>query len=289
MSAEEKLLSIHKYGLYTTFTPEQISSTYLLLINYLRSNINSIDSIKYYDLLELQFYLSLLSNKDHEAKTCLDRIMDKFGDGDSQRTAILKATYLEATAGEKVAIEYLSKRKSDELVCLKKRIALGKSKATKQDYIKSLIGYLNVSPLDTEVWFELSETYVDIGHYEKAVFALQEILLVFPFAYNIFARIGELENIIYKKNGDLEKLESSLKHFLRSIELSSNFIRGWSGILITTGEFKKLNNQKPLKNVKIDYESLFKLSNSRLQKIISTKGTNKEDLFAGERIISTFT
>lgn len=287
MSVQEKLLTIHRLGIYATFSPEQISSTYLLLVNYLRNNINSIPSIQYYDLLELEFYLSLLSNKDNEAKTCLDRIVDKFGDQDSQRTAVLKATYLEATVDPKTAIEYLSKRKQDELLCLKKRVSLSKKITSPGDYIKALTGYLNINPLDTEVWSELAETYYDVGHFDKAVFALQEVLLSLPFAYNIFARIGEVEHAIYKRDGDVNALVSSIKHFLRSVELSANFVRGWSGVYITSKELKDLDVKK-LKNIKIDYENLNGLSKDRLKDIIETSGSNAEELQAAEQILSTY-
>lgn len=287
MSVEEKLLSIHRLGLYATFNPEQISSTYLLLVNYLRNNINKIESIKYYDLLELQFYLSLLSNKDSEAKTCLDRIIDKFGDQDSQRTAVLKATFLESTIDNKNAIDYLNKRNSNELTCLKKRVALSKKITSTPDYIKALNGYLNLSPLDTEVWLELSDIYYEIGHFEKSIFALQDILLIIPFAYNIFAKIGNIEFAIFKRDGDVDSLVSSLKHFLRSVELSSNFIRGWSGIYLISKEFNQLDSKK-LKNVKIDYVELNKLSKNRLKEIIETNGSNAQDLKAAEQLLRDF-
>lgn len=287
MSVEAKLLKIHKLGLYTQFTPEQLESTYMLLINYLQFNIASISSIKYYDLLELHFYVSLLSNKDNEAKTALDRIIDKFGDQDSQRTAILKATYLEATMDSKTAIEYLSRRKQSELLSLKKKVALSKKITISNDYINVLIDYLKINPLDTEVLSELAETYYSIGHFDKAIFTLQEILLVVPFAYNVFARIGEIEHAIFKRDNEVDSLVSSIKHFLRSVELSANYVRSWSGIYITSNEFNKLEPKK-LKNVKVEYEKLKKLSGKKLKEIINTKGTNSEDIKAAEKILSTF-
>lgn len=287
MSVENKLLDIHRLGIYATFTPEQISSTYALLVNYLNFNITSIPSIKYYDLLELQFYLSLLSNRDVEAKTCLDRIIDKFGDRDSQRAAVLKATYLEATLDTKTSIDYLSKRTKNELLCLKKRVALSKRTTSQADYIKALNGFLNISPLDPEVWYELAETYYEVGHYEKAVYALQEILLILPFAYNIFARIGEIEHVIFKRDGDVESLVSSLKHFLRSVELSANYIRGWSGVYITSKELNELDVKK-LKNVKINHTRLREVSAKKLKDIIETKGSNSDDLKLAEKILTTF-
>lgn len=287
MSVEDKLLNIHRLGLYATFTPGQVSSTYALLVNYLNYNLNSISSIKYYDLLELQFYLSLLSNRDVEAKTCLDRIIDKFGDQDSQRTAILKATYLEATLDTKTAIDYLSKRTKNELLCLKKRVALSKRTTSQADYIKALNGYLNITPLDTEVWYELAETYYEIGHYEKAVYALQEILIILPFAYNIFARVGEIEHAIFKRDGDVETLVSSIKHFLRSVELSANYVRGWSGVYITSKELSGLDAKK-LKGAKINHTKLREVSATKLKDIITTKGSNSDDLKAAQQIIATF-
>lgn len=51
--------------------------------------------------------------------------------------------------------------------------------------IQSLNQVLDTCPTDAEAWSELSDLYVSQGMYQQAIFALEEVLLVTPNAWNV--------------------------------------------------------------------------------------------------------
>jgi ER membrane protein complex subunit 2 len=48
---------------------------------------------------------------------------------------------------------------------------------------------VEVSPTDAEAWAELSDLYVSQGMYPQAIFALEEVLLITPNAWNVGATL----------------------------------------------------------------------------------------------------
>jgi len=67
----------------------------------------------------------------------------------------------------------------------KRRIALLKSLDKIPEAIIALNQFLDSSPTDAEAWAELSDLYVSQGLYQQAIFALEEVLLVTPYAWNV--------------------------------------------------------------------------------------------------------
>jgi len=51
--------------------------------------------------------------------------------------------------------------------------------------ITALTSLLDSSPTDAEAWAELADLYVTQGMYPQAIFALEEVLLITPFAWNV--------------------------------------------------------------------------------------------------------
>jgi ER membrane protein complex subunit 2 len=72
---------------------------------------------------------------------------------------------------------------------LKRRIALFKSLNKTTEAITALIKLVEVSPTDAEAWAELSDLYVSQGMYPQAIFALEEVLLITPNAWNVGATL----------------------------------------------------------------------------------------------------
>jgi tetratricopeptide (TPR) repeat protein len=237
----------------------------------LATSSDDLNDVAYYDIIELLFYLSLIIGKDQDARNCLALLTDKFGEDLSPRIAVLKAMLLQATKGTEQAIEHLGSRPSDELLSLKKRVALSKYTSNSDKYVDSLLGYLDIAPLDVETWSELGEVYYSQGHLDKAIWALQEILLIQPFNYYIFARIGELEHALFKRDSKRENLKASIKHFSRSVELCSNFVRGWAGLFITTKVSKD--------------EKLHALAKRQLEVIVENKRATYQDLEHASKIL----
>ena len=129
---------------------------------------------------------------------------------------------------------------------MKRRIALLRSIGKPVEAINALIKLLESSPTDAEAWAELSDLYVLLGVYKKALFALEEVLLVTPFAWNvsasvcsniqllilkIHARLGEILYMVALIDSDEVKLlQDSIARFCRSIELCDDYLRGYYGL-----------------------------------------------------------
>ena len=54
----------------------------------------------------------------------------------------------------------------------------------------ALNSLLDASPTDAEAWAELADLYVSQGLYQQGIFALEEVLLITPNAWNVSARNG---------------------------------------------------------------------------------------------------
>lgn len=67
----------------------------------------------------------------------------------------------------------------------KRRIALFKTLKKTTEAITALNQFLDSSPTDAEAWAELSDLYVSHGMYPQAIFALEEVLVITPFAWNV--------------------------------------------------------------------------------------------------------
>lgn len=53
------------------------------------------------------------------------------------------------------------------------------------DAVTSLIELLDFSPTDTEAWAELADVYVSQGLYQQGIYALEEVLVKAPNAWNV--------------------------------------------------------------------------------------------------------
>lgn len=67
----------------------------------------------------------------------------------------------------------------------KRRIALLRSLNKPTEAIAALNEFLDSSPTDAEAWAELSDLYLSQGMYQQAIFALEEVLLITPYAWNV--------------------------------------------------------------------------------------------------------
>lgn len=51
--------------------------------------------------------------------------------------------------------------------------------------ITALVSLLEFSPTDAEAWAELADLYLSQGLYGQAIYALEEVLVVTPNAWNV--------------------------------------------------------------------------------------------------------
>jgi len=136
----------------------------------------------------------------------------------------------------------------------KRRIALLRSLKNTTEAITALIQFIDSSPTDAEAWAELADLYLTQGMYQQAIFALEEVLLVTPYAWNIHARLGE---VLYmaataSESGSDKYLAESLRRFCRSIELCDDYLRGYYGLKLTSTRLLKTLPQAASRQSKSD-------------------------------------
>ena len=73
-----------------------------------------------------------------------------------------------------------------------------------KEYITELNDYLKTYQADHEAWLELCEAYLNEAEYSKAVFCLEELILMYPHNHVYYQRYGDVRNgKIAKKNFNL--------------------------------------------------------------------------------------
>ncbi|KAM7203725.1 TPR repeat protein oca3 [Rhypophila sp. PSN 637] len=239
--------------------------------------------LKYENLL-----LSCLRTGDEQAAhQCLERLVTRFGD-DNERIMAFKGLLKEADAqqnGDLVRIlnEYdqILSENDTNIPITKRRISLLRSMGRVSDAASSLVQLLEFSPTDAEAWSELSDIYLSQGLYAQAIYALEEVLVLAPNAWNIHARLGEMQymaaNATGASSGSYQQyMAEALKRFARSIELCDDYLRGYYGLKLVTNKLLQDSN-KSNKQVDDDefalpdvgtIERLNSLSTAKLSEIV---------------------
>ncbi|KAK2028501.1 tetratricopeptide [Colletotrichum zoysiae] len=193
----------------------------------------------------------LRTGDSHAAHQCLERLTLRFGD-ENERIMAFKGLVKEAEAdndGElaQVLMEYetILGANATNIPVAKRRIALLKSTGKTPEAIAALNSLLDFNPTDAESWAELADLYLSQGLYSQAIFALEEVLVLTPNAWNMHARLGE---VLYmaasaSEGSSQEQLVESVKRFSRSIELCDDYLRGYYGLKLVTNKLIK----EPLK------------------------------------------
>lgn len=209
--------------------------------------------------LEQLFLVFLRTGDDKSADFCLKRLAERFGAA-NERIMGLRGLYQEATAKDGSSLEVIlqdyNKKLSENPVnvpILKRRIALLRSLNRHEEAVSALVDYLEAFPTDAEAWCELADLYQSNAMSAQAIFSLEEALLVTPNSWNLHAQLGELLYISTtaadQNNNITQNLARSVKHFLRSLELCENYIRGLYGLILTTSELIKHLKSLPKHNI----------------------------------------
>ncbi|ORY71993.1 uncharacterized protein BCR38DRAFT_454359 [Pseudomassariella vexata] len=188
--------------------------------------------------------LSCLRTGDEQsAHHCLGRLVNRFGD-DNERIMALIGLLKEADAEDNATLEVVLKEYEQilendptNIPITKRRAALLRSLGRVSDAVTALIALLDFSPTDSEAWSELADLYFSQGLYSQAIFALEEILVLQPNAWNIHARLGEMLLMAAKTSQQTDaskQLSEALKRFCRSVELCDDYLRGYYGLKLTT-------------------------------------------------------
>ncbi|KAH9910019.1 tetratricopeptide [Xylariomycetidae sp. FL2044] len=212
----------------------------------------------------------LRTGDDESAHKCLGRLVNRFGD-DNERVMALKGLLKEADAGDNATLEVILKEYDDilkenptNLPITKRRIALLRSMGRITDAIPALLALLDVSPTDAEAWSELADLYFSQGMYFQAIYALEEVLVLQPNAWNIHARLGEVLLAASKTSDSTKQTSEALKRFCRSIELCDDYLRGYCGLKLAA---KRLLEEPQQSSKQVDADGSSTPSLSTIKKL----------------------
>jgi len=182
----------------------------------------------------------------------------------------------------------------------KRRIALIKAMGRIQDAIADLVDFVDSFPSDIEAWCELSELYQMQGCSSQAIFSLEEAILIAPNAWNLHARLGELEYLAGLSSAESAEgqkhLTQAIRRFSRSIELCDDYLRGFYGLKLASDKLLQVqttakgNNTSAMTPDKL--HKLSQLATSKLEGIVKDRsrpgasGTNQSEVLAAQALLS---
>ncbi|KAM4055933.1 tetratricopeptide repeat domain-containing protein [Hirsutella rhossiliensis] len=216
----------------------------------------------------------LRAGDDTAAHECLKRLVSRFGDKD-ERIMALQGLAKEAVASsnsqlEAVLGEYeaLLEQNGANIPIHKRKVALLRSMGKTSESIVALNTLLDFNATDPEAWAELADMYLSQGLYQQAIFALEEVLVLMPNAWNIHARLGEVSLMAadHSSEGNPQKhLAESLKRYCRSIELCDDYLRGYYGLKMVTD--KLLSNEAKSKKQQGETEGFIVPEQATVEKL----------------------
>ncbi|KAL6242347.1 Inositol phosphatase SIW14 [Rhinocladiella similis] len=274
--------------------------------NFPASIFSSADSIELWNDLEQLLYACLRTGDDKSAFLCVEKLTERFGPT-NERVMALKGLYQEAVASDMTAIKKILEDYNKILMenpmnvpVLKRRIALIRSIGRPQEAITDLVEFVDSFPTDMEAWCELSDLYQTQGCSSQAIFCLEEALLITPNAWNLHARLGELEYMAGVSAPDSpegrDHLSLAVKRFSRSIELCDGYLRGFYGLklvadkLLQTSTTSRAQGSTDLTPEKL--QKLSQLATSKLEAIVRDRttrrspGVNESELAAAKDLLS---
>ncbi|AMD22994.1 HHR225Cp [Eremothecium sinecaudum] len=235
---------------YVTLPADETVQLHKELDNYLKLGDPKLSEVDFMSLCEMLFYLKVLVNDDIEAEVVYRRISDRLGEN-SPKMHVMKATLLQITEGDLKAVTYLKRLRdevlefdtdsADYLFIEKKILAIERATLSQEVYIGKMLSLLEKFPLDGELWWALASEYSSIGQFDKAAYCLEEVIVIAPFAYNVFAKLGEVLYYSATCGKKLNKvvLQEALDNCLRAVELSETCLKAWSFIAVISDKLKK--------------------------------------------------
>ncbi|KIW72429.1 hypothetical protein PV04_00624 [Phialophora macrospora] len=264
------------------------------------SMFNTADSTELWNDLEQLLYACLRTGDDESAFLCVEKLSQRFG-ATNERVMALRGLYQEATApdeaaGRKILEDYakILMENPMNVPIHKRRIALMRSLGRPQDAITDLVQFVDSFPTDMEAWCELSDLYHSQACIPQAIFCLEEALIIAPNAWNLHARLGELEylaSLSTTESADVQKhLSQAIQRFSRSIELCHDYLRGFYGLKLAADKLLRTNTtSKGNTGPTISPEKLQKLSQlatSKLEAIIKDRTARRSSAAESPEVIA---
>ncbi|CCK71008.1 Emc2p KNAG_0F03460 [Huiozyma naganishii CBS 8797] len=257
----ERLLTVAAGRVYFRLSAGEIVRLQGDVKAYLSRGDRALSKVQLLALLEMHFYLCVLSGADKEALSVFHRCRDNLG-VNSPKVQAMYATLLQSDGED--AVGYYTKLLQDEYeystdpasyVFLSKRLlaARGLEEGSPQ-MIEQVGALLERFPLDAELWWFMGDQYLCAqGQLSKAAYCFEQVLLSHALQLLRFctARRGA---VVHEQSGAPGELSRALEYALRSVELSETFLRGWSLVYTISKQMK-------------GKDELVQLARSRLQSI----------------------
>lgn len=211
------------------------------------SLISNSESQEKWQIHENLFLACLRTGDNDSASALLRELTTRFGE-DNERVAALRGLYAEANATTpqdlQNVLEHYGEILKEDPTCFairKRRVALLKSMGKIPEAITALTNLLDTSPTDAEGWAELADLYMSQGLLEQAIFSLEEAILLAANAWNLQAKLGEVQWVYAAQkevgSGDQWRvLSESMRRFCRSVELCDDYLRGYYGLKMVCRE-----------------------------------------------------
>lgn len=278
----EKLLTIQNTCYYVQLSAEEIVTLYKELKAYLGSGDPKLKEIDYISLMDLLFQLSCYMGKDVECEVLYKGLKDRFGEN-SPRLHLMQATLLQINENDDIVEEYISgllrevlkfeTDSQDYLLMSKKLLSIKRNKLPQETWLRQLLDLVEKFPSDAELWWMCGTEYYSLGQFDRSAYCFEEVLCITPFNYVAFAQLGEV--LYYKalrgNRASKDTLKNSLDNFLRSVELSEMFVKGWSFIAKISKELSK--------------NKLLNLARTKLEEIAATG--NEQDKATAKLILES--
>lgn len=268
----------------------------------LLSIVSAVEEPSEWAELEQIFVACLRSRDDESAQLCLERLTSRFG-SENHRVMAHRGLYQEARASNDEDLRRILQGYNkiiDEdpmnIPIHKRRTALIRLLGRPSDALECLQQFINFFPSDAEAWCELADLYLSEGLYTQAIFCVEEALLIVPNAWNVHARLGEL-NYLASQSGqeavaaNEKYLTEAIKRFARSVELCQDFLRGYYGLKLATEKLAAIPASKgPDALAPESVQELNKKATSRLGVIIKqqnagSSGPRKAELIAAQALL----
>lgn len=282
--------------------PSMLSKSSLKPKSKLLSVVSAIEEPLEWAELEQIFLACLRSSDDETAHLCLERLTTRFG-AENHRVMALRGLYQEAEAKNEEDLRRILQGYNKivdadpmNVPIHKRRTALIRSFGKQTDALECLVQFLATFPSDAEAWCELSDLYQTQGMSSQAIFCLEEALLIVPNAWNLHARLGEL-NYLASQSGqegasaNEKHLTEAVRRFARSVELCQDYLRGLYGLKIATD---KLSTSQPTRTAEaISSDVVQQLNNmaaTKLKHIIRQDsahavGPKKAEIIAAQALL----
>lgn len=251
---------------------------------------------------EQVFLACLRSGDDESAHLCLERLTARFG-AENHRVMALRGMYQEAQAKDEEELHRILRgynailrEEPMNIPINKRRNALIRHLGMNTEALDCLQTFIQSFPSDTESWCELADLYLNQGMFSQAIFCIEEALLIVPNAWNLHARLGEL-NYLASQSGqeavaaNEKYLTEAIRRFSRSIELCQDFLRGYYGLKLATEKLAAMPTSKGPDALEPEIvQRLNETATSKLKAIIKeqtagSSGPRKAELIAAQALL----